>query len=181
MRWSIDANECIDVIKPLCAGGPVDFLPVIFTTTNQDAQTTVVIHCDTLASPKAVVHWLKDGNGLEDGPKYQISVNTSQLVIRDFNISSTDLDIYTCTAINPLGSKTSNITLLGMNGPERDRNTIYTSENRFRSLFLHSGPQISDSSIVLSDNRTEVTLKWEVPPTSVITGTNTQPNTCDLH
>lgn len=102
----------------LCAGGPVDFLPVIFTNVSGDEQTTVVIHCNTEASPKAVVHWLKDGHGLEDGPKYQISTNTSQLFIRDFNVSSTDLDIYTCTAINPLGSKTSNVTLLGMNGSE---------------------------------------------------------------
>ncbi|KAA0702648.1 Carcinoembryonic antigen-related cell adhesion molecule 1 [Triplophysa tibetana] len=134
--------------------GPVDFLPVIFTNISQDEQTTVVVHCNTEASPEAVVHWFKDGHGLKDGSKYQISTNTSQLFIRDFNVNSTDLDIYTCTAINPLGSKTSNVTLLG--------------------------PQISDSSIVLSDNRTEVTLKWNVPPTSIITGFDIQMKGPDL-
>ncbi|XP_056619212.1 V-set and immunoglobulin domain-containing protein 10-like isoform X2 [Triplophysa dalaica] len=134
--------------------GPVDFLPVISTNISQDEQTTVVVHCNTEASPEAVVHWFKDGHGLEDGRKYQISTNTSQLFIRDFNVSSTDLDIYTCTAINPLGSKTSNVTLLG--------------------------PKISDSSIVLSDNRTDVTLKWDVPPTSIITGFDIQMKGPDL-
>ncbi|XP_057196122.1 V-set and immunoglobulin domain-containing protein 10-like [Triplophysa rosa] len=134
--------------------GPVDFLPVIFTTISQDEQTTVAVHCTTEASPEAVVHWFKDGHGLEDARKYQISTNTSQLFILDFNVSSTDLDVYTCTAINPLGSETSNVTLLG--------------------------PQISDSSIVLSDNRTEVTLNWDVPPTSIVTGFDIQMKGPDL-
>ncbi|XP_016110345.1 V-set and immunoglobulin domain-containing protein 10-like [Sinocyclocheilus grahami] len=126
---------------------PVDFLPVIFTSMSQDEQTLVVIHCSAEATPQALVHWIKDGNRLQTGPKYQISTNTTQLFIYDFNVT-TDLDTYTCTAINPLGNKTVDTALLG--------------------------PQISNSSVFLSNDRTEVTLTWDVPLTSVITGFDIQ-------
>nr|XP_055068024.1 V-set and immunoglobulin domain-containing protein 10-like [Misgurnus anguillicaudatus] len=136
------------------ASGPVDFLPVIFTNISQDERTTVVIHCNTEASPKPIVYWLKNGHRLKNGFKYQISINSTQLFINDFNASSADLDTYTCIAINPLGNITSNATLLG--------------------------PQILDSSIFLSENQTEVTLKWDVPPNSVITGFDIQMKGPDL-
>uniref|UniRef100_A0A9J8CPD0 V-set and immunoglobulin domain-containing protein 10-like n=1 Tax=Cyprinus carpio carpio TaxID=630221 RepID=A0A9J8CPD0_CYPCA len=128
-------------------GGPVDFLPVILISMSQDEQTLVVIHCSAKATPQALVHWIKDGNHLQTGPKYQISTNTTQLFIYDFNVT-TDLDTYTCTAINPLGNETVDTTLLG--------------------------PQISNSSVFRSNNRTEVTLTWDVPLTSVITGFDIQ-------
>ncbi|XP_042597686.1 V-set and immunoglobulin domain-containing protein 10-like [Cyprinus carpio] len=127
--------------------GPVDFLPVILISMSQDEQTLVVIHCSAKATPQALVHWIKDGNHLQTGPKYQISTNTTQLFIYDFNVT-TDLDTYTCTAINPLGNETVDTTLLG--------------------------PQISNSSVFRSNNRTEVTLTWDVPLTSVITGFDIQ-------
>ncbi|XP_051575284.1 V-set and immunoglobulin domain-containing protein 10-like [Myxocyprinus asiaticus] len=127
---------------------PLDFQPVIFTNMSQDERTTVVIHCYTEAMPEDVMYWVKDGHRLENGPKYQISTITAQLFIQDFNASSTDLDTYTCTAINPLGSRIMDAKLLG--------------------------PQISTSGVFLIDDHTEVTLKWEVPPTSVITGFDIQ-------
>ncbi|XP_051577364.1 LOW QUALITY PROTEIN: V-set and immunoglobulin domain-containing protein 10-like [Myxocyprinus asiaticus] len=127
---------------------PLDFRPVIFTNMSQDEHTTVVIHCYSEATPEAVTYWFKDGYRLENGPKYQISTNTAELFINDFNASSTDLNTYTCTAINPLGNRNMDAKLLG--------------------------PQISASDAFLSNYHTEVTLKWEVPPTSVITGFDIQ-------
>ncbi|XP_073703060.1 V-set and immunoglobulin domain-containing protein 10-like, partial [Garra rufa] len=127
--------------------GPVDFHSVILTSVNQDEQMIVVIHCSAEATPDALVHWIKNGNFLQTGPKYQISTNTTHLFIYDFN-ATTDLDTFTCTAINPLGNKTVDTTLLG--------------------------PQISNSSVFLSKDRTEVTLTWVVPLTSVITGFDIQ-------
>lgn len=94
------------------AGGPVDFLSVMLSSMSQDEQMMVVIQCSAEATPQALVHWIKNGNRLQTGPKYQISTNTSQLFISDFNVT-TDLDTYTCTAINPLRNKTVDTTLLG--------------------------------------------------------------------
>ncbi|XP_043116225.1 V-set and immunoglobulin domain-containing protein 10-like isoform X2 [Puntigrus tetrazona] len=127
--------------------GPVDFLPVILTSVSQDEQTMVVIRCSAEATPQALVQWIKNGHRLQTGPKYQISTNTTRLIIYGFNVTA-DLDTYTCAAINPLGNKTVDTTLLG--------------------------PQISNSSVSLSINRTEVTLSWVVPLTSVITGFDIQ-------
>ncbi|CAM4696419.1 unnamed protein product [Leuciscus chuanchicus] len=127
---------------------PVDFLPVIITSLSEDERTTVVIHCSAEATPQALVLWIKNGDRLQTGAKYQISANTTQLFIHDFNATSSDLDTYTCTAINPLGNTTVDTTLLG--------------------------PQISNSSVFLSDDQTEVTLTWHVPLTSVITGFDIQ-------
>ncbi|XP_048010122.1 V-set and immunoglobulin domain-containing protein 10-like isoform X1 [Megalobrama amblycephala] len=128
--------------------GPVDFLPVVLTSMSKDERTMVVIHCSAEATPEALVLWIKNGEHLQTGSKYQISTNTSQLFIHDFNATSTDLDTYTCTATNPLGNITVDTTLLG--------------------------PQISNSSVFLSDDQTEVTLTWHVPLTSVITGFDIQ-------
>ncbi|KAK2903622.1 hypothetical protein Q8A67_008335 [Cirrhinus molitorella] len=133
--------------------GPVDFHSVILTSMSQDEQTMVAIHCSTEAAPEALVHWIKNGNHLQTGPKYQISTNTTQLFIYDFNVA-TDLNTYTCTAINPLGNKTVDTSLLG--------------------------PQISNSSVFLSIDQTEVTLTWDVPLTSVITGFDIQMKGPDL-
>ncbi len=97
-----------------------------------DEQTMVEIHCSAEATPQALVYWIKDGDRLQAGPKYQISTNTTQLFISDLNVT-TDLDTYTCTAINPLGNKTVDTTLLGM-----DPFSIIISNNRsgpFRSLY----------------------------------------------
>ncbi len=113
-------------------GGPEDFLPVVLTSMSPDEQTMVEIHCSAEATPQALVYWIKDGDRLQAGPKYQISTNTTQLFISDLNVT-TDLDTYTCTAINPLGNKTVDTTLLGM-----DPFSIIISINRsgpFGSLY----------------------------------------------
>ncbi|XP_077086012.1 V-set and immunoglobulin domain-containing protein 10-like isoform X3 [Siphateles boraxobius] len=127
---------------------PVDFLPVILTSMSEAERMTVVIRCSAEATPEALVRWIKNGDRLQTGSKYQISTNTTQLFIHDFNATSSDLDTYTCTAINPLGNTTMDTTLLG--------------------------PRISNSSVFLSDDQTEVTLIWLVPLTSVITGFDIQ-------
>lgn len=95
----------------------MDFLPVILTSMSEDERTMVVIHCSAEATPEALVLWIKNGEHLQTGSKYQISTNTTQLFIQDFNASSTDLDTYTCTATNPLGNTTVDTTLLGMDRP----------------------------------------------------------------
>ncbi|XP_077086013.1 V-set and immunoglobulin domain-containing protein 10-like isoform X4 [Siphateles boraxobius] len=101
---------------------PVDFLPVILTSMSEAERMTVVIRCSAEATPEALVRWIKNGDRLQTGSKYQISTNTTQLFIHDFNATSSDLDTYTCTAINPLGNTTMDTTLLGfdiqMKGPE---------------------------------------------------------------
>ncbi|KAK7146715.1 hypothetical protein R3I94_009526 [Phoxinus phoxinus] len=127
---------------------PVGVLPVILTSMSEDERTTVVIHCSAEATPEALVRWIKNGDRLQTGSKYQISANTTQLFIHAFNATSSDLDTYTCTAINPLGNTTADTTLLG--------------------------PQISNSSVFLSDDQAEVTVVWHVPLTSVITGFDIQ-------
>ncbi|XP_067305598.1 V-set and immunoglobulin domain-containing protein 10-like [Pseudorasbora parva] len=127
---------------------PVGFLPIVLTSVSEDERTMVEIHCSAEATPEALVRWIKSGERLQPGSKYQISANTTQLFIHDFNATSTDLDTYTCTAVNPLGNTTVDTTLLG--------------------------PQISNSSVSLSDDQTEVSLAWQVPLTSVITGFDIQ-------
>nr|XP_009290968.1 V-set and immunoglobulin domain-containing protein 10-like isoform X2 [Danio rerio] len=124
---------------------PVDFLAVVSTSVSADDQMMVLMVCSPEATPEALVFWMKSGERLQNDHKYQISTNTTQLRIRDFNASSADLDTYTCSAVNPLGNKTLHTTL--------------------------TGPQISNSSVLSNEDGTEVTLTWDVPLTSVITGT----------
>lgn len=144
---------------------PVDFLAVVSTSVSADDQMMVLMVCSPEATPEALVFWMKSGERLQNDHKYQISTNTTQLRIRDFNASSADLDTYTCSAVNPLGNKTLHTTL--------------------------TGPQISNSSVLSNEDGTEVTLTWDVPLTSVITGFDiqmkgpefSQPdvNTADFH
>ncbi|KAM3873039.1 V-set and immunoglobulin domain-containing protein 10-like [Diretmus argenteus] len=138
----------------ITARRPVEFLPSIRTTVNSEGKIVVTIRCISDASPKAVVSWSKGSELVTNGTKYQISTDTTQLRIRDFNVSSFLLDNCTCTCRNPLGSQ--------------------------RRATQLQAPTISDSSLFPNQDGTVITLTWEVPPTSVITGFDIQMKGPDL-
>ncbi|KAK6290900.1 hypothetical protein J4Q44_G00386960 [Coregonus suidteri] len=85
----------------ITATGPAEFLPMVLTTVDQDGKIVVTIHCNSHATPKAMVTWSK-------------------------------------------------------------------------------GPTISDSSLFPNQDGTIITMTWEVPPTSVITGFDIQMSGPDL-
>ncbi|XP_039974519.1 V-set and immunoglobulin domain-containing protein 10-like isoform X2 [Xiphias gladius] len=130
------------------ASGPVEFLPAVRTTVDSEGKIVVAIHCVSEASPKAVVSWSKGSEAVASGTTYQIGSDTAQLKIRDYNVSYFLLQNYTCTCRNPLGSQRREIQL--------------------------GGPSISDSSLFPNQDGTIITLTWEVPPTSVVTGFDIQ-------
>ncbi|XP_037639752.1 V-set and immunoglobulin domain-containing protein 10-like [Sebastes umbrosus] len=138
----IEQNNC-----SITASSPMKFLPAVRTTVDSGDKIVVTIHCVSEASPEAVVSWSKGSEAVTSGTTYQISSNTTQLEIRDYNVSN-PLQNYTCTCRNPLGSQSRAIQL--------------------------RGPTISDSSLLPNHNGTIVRLTWEVPPTSVVTGFDIQ-------
>ncbi|XP_071782744.2 V-set and immunoglobulin domain-containing protein 10-like isoform X1 [Centroberyx gerrardi] len=145
----LQQNKC-----NITARTPVEFLPSVRTTVDLEGKVVVTIQCISEASPKAVVTWSRGSEVVTNGTKYQISADTTQLRIRDYNISSFLLKNYTCTCRNPLGSQ------------RRDT--------------LLQGPTISDSSLFSNQDGTVITLTWEVPPTSVVTGFDIQMKGPDL-
>ncbi|XP_070767481.1 V-set and immunoglobulin domain-containing protein 10-like [Enoplosus armatus] len=138
----------------ITASSPVEFLPAMRTTVDSEGKIVVTIHCVSEASPKAVVSWSKGSEAVTSSTAYQISSDTTQLNLRDYNVSNLLLQNYTCTCRNPLGSQRREIQL--------------------------RGPSISDSSLFPNQDGTIVTLTWEVPPTSVVTGFDIQMKGPDL-
>eukprot|EP00064_Thunnus_orientalis_P006522 superscaffoldBa00000682_g6540 len=145
----VKQNKC-----HITASSPMEFLPAVRTTVDSEGKIVVSIHCVSEASPKAVVSWSKGSEDVINGTTNQISNNTTQLMIRHYNVSIFLLRNYTCTCHNPLGSQRREIQL--------------------------RGPSISDSSLFLNQDGTVVTLTWEVPPTSVVTGFDIQMKGPDL-
>lgn len=88
------------------------FLPAVRTTVDSGDKIVVTIHCVSEASPEAVVSWSKGSEAVTSGTTYQISSNTTQLEIRDYNVSN-PLQNYTCTCRNPLGNQSREIQLRG--------------------------------------------------------------------
>lgn len=95
-------------------GSPVEFLPAVRTTVDSEGKIVVAIHCVSEASPKAVVSWSKGSEAVTSGTAYQISSDSTQLKIRDYNVSHFLLRNYTCTCRNPLGSQRREIQLRGI-------------------------------------------------------------------
>ncbi|XP_018555474.1 V-set and immunoglobulin domain-containing protein 10-like [Lates calcarifer] len=140
----VEQNQC-----NVTASSPVDFLPAVRTTFDLgEGKIVVTIQCVSEASPEAVVSWSKGSEAVISGSTYQISNNTTQLEIRYYNVSSFLLQKYACTCLNPLGSRRREIQL--------------------------RGPSISDFRLFPNQARTVVTLTWEVPPASVVTGFDIQ-------
>ncbi|KAM6995163.1 V-set and immunoglobulin domain-containing protein 10-like [Tautogolabrus adspersus] len=145
----IEKNKC-----NITASNPVKFLPTVRTTVSFEGKIVVSIHCVSEASPSAVVSWSRGSEAVTKGTTHQISSDTTQLQIRDYNVSNFLLQNYTCTCKNPLGSQRREIQL--------------------------RGPFISDSSLFPNQDGTILTLTWEVPPYSVVTGFDIQMKGPDL-
>ncbi|XP_030606517.1 V-set and immunoglobulin domain-containing protein 10-like [Archocentrus centrarchus] len=136
------------------ASNPVWFLPTVRTTIDSVGKIVVTIQCLSEALPRAVVSWLRGSEAVTNGSMYQISSSTTQLMMHHYNVSNFLLQNYTCTCSNPLGTKK-------------------------REIYLQ-GPSISHSSLFPNRNGTVITLTWEVPPTSVLTGFDIQMKGPDL-
>lgn len=87
---------------------------MVLTTVDREGKIVVTIHCNSEATPKAMVTWSKGTELLANGLQYQISVDTAQLSIHDFNSSTAQLYTYTCNCSNPLGNNRKKTQLLGM-------------------------------------------------------------------
>ncbi|XP_027867964.1 V-set and immunoglobulin domain-containing protein 10-like [Xiphophorus couchianus] len=146
----IEQNTC-----NITAKSPRNFLPTVKTSVDSDGKIAVTIRCVSEASPQAVVSWSQGNESVITGSTYQISSDTTQLKIRSHNISTFLLaPNYTCICRNPLGNQ--------------------------RKLLQLQGPTISDSSLFPNQDGTIITLTWEVPPTSVVTGFDIQMKGPDL-
>lgn len=100
----------------------MEFLPAVRTTVDSKGKIVVSIRCVSEASPEAVVSWSRGSEDIINGTMNQISNNTTQLMIRDYNVSIFLLKNYTCICHNPLGSQRREIHLRGIISLE-----IYTS------------------------------------------------------
>nr|XP_019948298.1 PREDICTED: V-set and immunoglobulin domain-containing protein 10-like [Paralichthys olivaceus] len=132
----------------ITASHPVEFLPAVRTSLDSQGKIEVAVHCVSEASPPAVVSWSKGSEAIANGTAHEISSDTTQLKILGYNVSNFIQQKYICTCRNPLGSQRGEIQL--------------------------QGPSISDFSLFPNPEGTIVTLTWEVPPTSVVTGFNIQ-------
>ncbi|MGH0191440.1 UNVERIFIED_CONTAM: hypothetical protein FKN15_061412 [Acipenser sinensis] len=129
-------------------GSPEGVLPSHDATAQPSGKVSVTISCKGSSQPPATVTWSKAGQLLTSGGIYTISNDTTDLTITGFNISGGDLTTYTCVSTNLLGSQKSSISL--------------------------TGPAISKSSILVNPTHTVVTLTWETPRDSVVTGFDVQ-------
>ncbi|KAK5861989.1 hypothetical protein PBY51_017423 [Eleginops maclovinus] len=145
----VEQNQC-----SITANNPMMFRPTVRTKVSSDGKIVVTIECVSKASPEAVVSWSQGNETSPAGTTYQISINATQLQIRDYNVSNFIFQNYTCTCSNPLGSQRRAVQL--------------------------QGPSISDFSLFRNHNGTIITLTWEVPPTSVVTGFDIQLKGPDL-
>ncbi|KAM3613551.1 uncharacterized protein V6R79_001295 [Siganus canaliculatus] len=145
----VEQNNCT-----VTASSPARFLPTMRTAVDSEGKIVVSIHCVSEASPAAVVSWSAGSEAVANGTTHQISSDTTELKIRDYNVSNFLLDNYTCICRNPLGNQTRQIQL--------------------------QGPSISDSSLFPNQDGTVITLTWEVPPTSIVTGFDIQMKGPDL-
>ncbi|XP_068180286.1 V-set and immunoglobulin domain-containing protein 10-like [Antennarius striatus] len=138
----------------ITARRPANFLPSVGTEVDSDGRIAVSIRCVSTASPEAVVSWFRGSEAVANGTDYQISSNTTQLRIRSLNVDNFLMQNFTCVSRNPLGSQTREIQL--------------------------KGPTISDSGLFPNQDGTIITLTWEVPPTSIVTGFDIQLRGPDL-
>ncbi|XP_036931885.1 V-set and immunoglobulin domain-containing protein 10-like [Acanthopagrus latus] len=145
----LEQDEC-----NITASGPVKFQPAVKTTVDADDKVAVTIHCVSEATPQAVVSWSKGSQAVTNGTTYQISADTTQLKISDYNVTSSRLQNFTCVCSNPMGSQRREVQL--------------------------RGPSISDFSGLPNQEGTVIRLTWEVPPTSVVTGFDIQMKGPDL-
>ncbi|KAK1155202.1 V-set and immunoglobulin domain-containing protein 10-like [Acipenser oxyrinchus oxyrinchus] len=127
---------------------PEGILPSHNAIAQPSGKVSVTISCNGSSQPPATVTWSKAGQLLTSGGIYTISNDTTDLTITGFNISGGDLATYTCVSTNLLGSQKSSINL--------------------------TGPAISKSSILVNPAHTVVTLTWETPRDSVVTGFDVQ-------
>ncbi|XP_036393860.1 V-set and immunoglobulin domain-containing protein 10-like isoform X1 [Megalops cyprinoides] len=130
------------------ARGPADFQPLVSSMVDADKKLVITIACASTSLPVATVTWSKGNQILTSGGRYQISSNTTLLFILDFHLNSTELGTYTCNAVNILGNQTNDVSVLG--------------------------PTVSDLGLFPNQEGTMVTLTWETPRTSVITGFEVQ-------
>ncbi|KAM7383097.1 hypothetical protein PAMP_002779 [Pampus punctatissimus] len=147
----------------ITTSSPMEFLPNVKTTVNSEGKIVVSIHCVSEASPKAVVSWSKGSEVVINGTTNQISDTTTQLMIRDYNVSIFLLKNYTCTCHNPLGSQRREIQLQGfdvqMKGQDllsRNQNGTRTegSSNRYRTIQKKPGSARSADIFVLDPKST---------------------------
>ncbi|XP_077577923.1 V-set and immunoglobulin domain-containing protein 10-like [Stigmatopora nigra] len=130
----------------ITARSPQNFLPTVRTDVDPAGQIVVSIGCLSRAEPPAVVSWFRGGEPVSDGNL--ISDDTTQLDIRHYNVSVLLFQNYTCSCRNPLGG---------------------------RSKVVHlQEPSISNFSLFPHKDGTIVTLTWEIPPTSIVTGFDVQ-------
>ncbi|XP_029360665.1 V-set and immunoglobulin domain-containing protein 10-like [Echeneis naucrates] len=139
----------------ITARSPRELLPAVRTTVDSEGKIVVAILCVSEASPEAVVSWSEGSKDVTNSTSYQISNDTTQLNIRHYNVSNFLLQNYTCICRNPLGSQRREIQL--------------------------QGPLISHSSVFPNEDGTIITLTWEVPPRSVVTGFDIQLKGPDLN
>ncbi|XP_061145918.1 V-set and immunoglobulin domain-containing protein 10-like [Syngnathus typhle] len=128
------------------AGSPQNFLPIVRTNVDAEGKIVVSISCLSRATPPATVSWFRGGEPVVDGDL--ISDDTARLDIRHRNVSVLLLQNYTCTCRNLLGGRTKHIRL--------------------------QEPSISNFSLFPHKDGTIITLTWEVPPTSIVTGFDIQ-------
>ncbi|XP_061771126.1 V-set and immunoglobulin domain-containing protein 10-like [Nerophis ophidion] len=137
------------------ASSPKDFLPAVGTGVDSEGKIVVSIHCVSEASPPTVVSWYRGGQAVVgDGAEEDIGDDTRRLRLRHRNVSVLLLHNYTCTCSNPLGSRSRDIHL--------------------------QGPAIAAFALFPHEDGTIVTLTWEVPPTSIVTGFDIQMSGPDL-
>lgn len=115
---TVTASDSLDGKVVTCTanypGSPVKFLTFVKTKVSREGKIVVTIHCVSEASPSAVVLWSKGNETITNGTMYRISSNTTQLEMRDYNISNFLLQSYTCTCSNPLGSQRRDPRLSGL-------------------------------------------------------------------
>lgn len=127
---------------------PLKLVPSVGSDVDDEGKIVVTIKCLSYASPEAVVSWSRGSQAVTSGSLHHISRDTTQLTIRHINASYFLLQNYTCVCSNPFGSRRREIQL--------------------------RGPSISDSSFFSNQDGTIVTLTWEVPYASVVTGFDIQ-------
>ncbi|XP_051921892.1 V-set and immunoglobulin domain-containing protein 10-like [Hippocampus zosterae] len=128
------------------AESPQNFFPSVRTEVDSEGKIVVSMRCLSRATPPAAVRWFRGGEPL--GGDVLTGDDGASLRISHRNVSVLILQNYTCACRNPLGSRSKHLRL--------------------------QEPAISNFSLFPHKDGTIVTLTWEVPPTSIVTGFDIQ-------
>ena len=94
---------------------PIIILP--YEQISQDVGKDTLLQCIITSNPIADYYWQRDGQKLEEGPKYKLSIiditRYQTMLGLGFTLEADDFGEYTCVAANSIGATNGTMNVYG--------------------------------------------------------------------